>query len=302
VGRLDAFNLPDGGDVTFRRVDADAWVTDYPSGWVLALAAALTTIADRFRTDDEPVMLTDSSSVTYGHAELVAVVAESTETLMTGVRSDQVTTEQLAECGASSANLSIMAGAAAELDEVGSERHVELVSARDFFSRYTDRLMRALDPRVRPLGDGTFEMCWNPRDIAMLDALAKDVDGLLESDDASIVRLFPPAYGMDHERSAGYDALVRHELIERRRETLGVLREALELEIVTGEQLESLMRAMNDLRLVLGTELDVSEDDIKVATNHSEPAKWHAYLRLGMLLGQIVEALDGCLEEPDDED
>ena len=288
-------------ELTFRLVGADRWEAVYPEGWVLGLATALTSVADRFRSDDEPVTVTDSSDVTYRHHELVAVVAESTDTLMNGVRARQMTEEQLAECGASAANLSILASAAADLEEAGSARHVELVTARNFFSDFTARMLRSLDPRVRALGHDTYDLCWRQGDRDMLKILADDVDGLLESDDSSIVRLFPPAYGMDHERSAGYDALVRHELIERRRASLSILRESLDAETVNGEQLAVLMRAMNDLRLVLGTELDVSEEDSKIRLNHPDAAKWNAYLRMGMLLSQIIEALEGDLPEPDED-
>jgi hypothetical protein len=52
------------------------------------------------------------------------------------------------------------------------------------------------------------------------------------------------------------------------------------------------MRSINDLRLVVGTRLDVSEDDHeRVSPGDPRFADWLAYHRLTHLLGQIIQAL-----------
>jgi len=128
----------------------------------------------------------------------------------------------------------------------------------------------------------------------MVRDLSRELDALLDTDDPGVVRLFPPAYGPDQERSRDFDALARMELIESRRAALTVLADALDRAEVNGDDLASLMRAVNDLRLVIGTRLDVAEDEDP--TRHADgpdAAAWAAYERLGRLLSDIVDALGG---------
>jgi hypothetical protein len=247
----------------------------------------------------------------------VAVVGQSSRSLMDAVRSEELSTEELLDLGAAAANLAIVAESADggdlddldaldDLDEPAPVAHAEvlppggtedqggLVAARGLFRRLAERVWTALDPGVRHLPDGRYELAWRAADRTMVGVLASELDRLLDSDDPSIVRLFPPAYGSDAERSAGYDALARYELIDHRRESLEVLRTAIEAGPLDEDQLQAVMRSVNDLRLVLGTRLDVDEEqEPRVRPGDPDAPVVAAYLRLSHLLGQIVEALAG---------
>ena len=303
---------------TLRESETDVWMMSWHDGWVSELAAALSAVVEHVRGAHD-LELTDASGATFGHADLVAVVAESTDTLMESVRADRLTTAQLVEMGASAANLAIiatMAGTAdaadaadaaalLDLDDLDDERlepaslsadgdgeHRGLVAARHLFHRLADKVWSALDPGIRRLPDGRYELAWRAADRLMVGVLASELDELLDSDDPSIVRLFPPAYGTDAERSAGFDAIARYEMIDRRRESLQVLRSAIQSGPLDAEGLEAVMRSINDLRLVLGTRLDVTEDAEPVARPGDPDApRIAAYHRLSQLLGQIVGAL-----------
>ncbi len=300
-----------GLDPSFRvlEIAPDRWRLRWAEGWVATLAAGLTSVVDHVRNEPE-LHLTDASGTTFDRDDLVAVVSQSTDSVMSAVRSDELTTEALVDLGASAANLAIVANAGVGerlpdgpepvLPEGGGEVQGGLMAARDLFHRLAERIWSALDPGVRRLEDGRFELAWRAADRSMVGVLAGELDKLLESDDPSIVRLFPPAYGPDTERSAGYDALARHELIDRRRASLEVLRSAMESGPLDVEGLEAVMRAVNDLRLVLGTRLDVSEDqEPRLRVGDPEAAATAAYMRLSQLLGQIVGALeDSADDEP----
>lgn len=176
----------------------------------------------------------------------------------------------------------------------GSEREHELMGLLERISHLFERASRSLYSTVVPIGDDMFRLRWSAGDRAMIRALSEDLDRLLEGDDPSIVRLFPPAYGDDAERSRGYDALARSELIESRRAALTVLDDALGRDEIDGTRLATLMRAVNDLRLVIGTRLDVSEDGTpREAPNESDSVAQQAYERLSLLLSDIVGALGG---------
>ena len=57
------------------------------------------------------------------------------------------------------------------------------------------------------------------------------------------------------------------------------------------ERAGAFMRACNALRLVLGTRLDVSEDDHRIDPDDPDAPAWALYYFLSGLVGELVEAL-----------
>lgn len=166
--------------------------------------------------------------------------------------------------------------------------------------------MGRFSPRVRRRGVDRYRISLPEPEREVLAALVPQMRELLVSDDPSLTRLFPTAYADDPERDAGYHALVRDELIEKRFAALDVVEETLEAAgrgvDVDGETLSSWMRSLNDLRLVLGTRLDVGEHDdpADISPDHPEAAAWSLYHYLGMLVSFIVDALAEDLGPGDD--
>jgi len=111
--------------------------------------------------------------------------------------------------------------------------------------------------------------------------------------DPSLTRLFPTAYPDDVERDAEYQSLVRDDLLERRLTALDVMDETLDADIITEAHLTTWMGVVNDLRLVLGTRLDVSEEMDEVDPDDPDAPLYAAYHYLAWLLENIVEALAG---------
>ena len=61
---------------------------------------------------------------------------------------------------------------------------------------------------------------------------------------------------------------------------------------IAEDELFAWMGAINDLRLVLGTRLDVSEEtDLEVGPEHPEAAAYALYAYLGWLLELLVDAV-----------
>ena len=69
--------------------------------------------------------------------------------------------------------------------------------------------------------------------------------------------------------------------------------DTLDADVLTAEDLESWLRALNDLRLFLGTRLDVSEEDLVRSLDPRDPrAEERAlYAYLSWLQEHVVEAL-----------
>lgn len=103
-------------------------------------------------------------------------------------------------------------------------------------------------------------------------------------------RLFPPAYS-DPAHVAlqdEYRRLMQDDLVERRRAECEAVMASAEAGELTEEQLLAWSRAINAIRLALGTYLDVSEDDAPHAPQTPEET---AYQWLSLLLEETIEAM-----------
>jgi hypothetical protein len=145
---------------------------------------------------------------------------------------------------------------------------------------------------VHPTDDGRFGMDLPSGVRAMLVDLVARLEELLRSDAEVVRRVFPTAYPEDAEKEAGFQALVRGELIDRHTASAALIAETADHDTLSEDELTSWMTAINALRLVFGTALDVSEDDEPVHDPDGEDAPARlAYHVLGELVDDIVHAL-----------
>jgi len=116
---------------------------------------------------------------------------------------------------------------------------------------------------------------------------------LLDSDDPVLDRLYPVAYPNDEDRETEYRLLVRDELRSSHQAALAALEESADAERLDEEQLLAWMRAINEVRLVVGTRLDVTEEGDERPDEPGDPRgpAFAVYDYLTWLQGTIVEAL-----------
>jgi hypothetical protein len=154
-------------------------------------------------------------------------------------------------------------------------------------------------PRVfKPTADGSFAVHLSTEAREWLVDLADQLDGLLDSDTGETRRLFPTAYPDDPELDAGYQILARQELTDGRRAAIELMRSTSSSDVFTETELAAWMGIVNDLRLVLGTKLDVGEDDEEeLDVDRPDFEAQLVYRELGLLLGEIVDALATTLPE-----
>jgi len=112
----------------------------------------------------------------------------------------------------------------------------------------------------------------------------------------SLKRLFPPAYTGDDDAERSYVALARADLLAHHRRALHILSETASAKSLDAEQLQGWLTALNDVRLVLGTVLDISEE-VEV-TDEPVSQQLIAYYYLSGLQGEVVEFLAGWLPDP----
>lgn len=139
-------------------------------------------------------------------------------------------------------------------------------------------------------GPGTFKVAFPSHIRDFLVQISGELNAALDADHPALTRLFPTAYPDDPERDAGYQVFAHGELIDQRRGAIQRLGETARDTEVDAETLSQWMRVINDTRLVLGTILDVSEDDQTPVDEHNEEV-FDVYELLGYLLSEIIEAL-----------
>lgn len=150
--------------------------------------------------------------------------------------------------------------------------------------------------RIRRTRDGRFELRLPAEERQLLATLAPQLKALIEEEggEPSLRRLFPTAYANDAEADAEYQRLMRDDLVASRLATLDIVVETATQTSVSEDELVAWMSAINALRLVLGTRLDVSETlDIEqeVADDHPMASAYAVYGWLSFVLEEIVAAL-----------
>ena len=137
--------------------------------------------------------------------------------------------------------------------------------------------------------DGGVLLRLSPEERSLLAMLAAELRQQLsgEASDPSFQRLFPPAYE-DEEDERAYRDLAGDDLLNGRRVALELLEATAESDRLTAEEADAWLRALNDLRLVLGTRLDVQEGTLLDEPRTPELA---IYGYLSWLQEQLVAAL-----------
>ena len=158
--------------------------------------------------------------------------------------------------------------------------------------------------RISRTRHGTYALRLPTPERELLANLVGQLRELLEltTDDPSVRRLFPTAYHDDAERDREYQQLVRDELLERRLAALDTVEATCMADQLDEAQLTGWLTALNDLRLVLGTRLDISEDQDALAEDHPDAPALAVYGYLSVLLDDAVDALAEDLPPPAEPD
>jgi uncharacterized protein DUF2017 len=147
---------------------------------------------------------------------------------------------------------------------------------------------------IEPTRAGDFRLRLSVGERELLRELPAELLGLLtaEPDDPVLERLFPPAYEDDEAEEIEYQRLMHGELVDGRREALRVLETTADRERLAANELHAWLGALNDLRLVLGTRLGVSEEVYERDLDPRDPQAYDlaVYAYLSWLQEHVVEA------------
>jgi len=140
---------------------------------------------------------------------------------------------------------------------------------------------------VKRLRSGRYELRLSAPERDLLRDLPRQLKELMaETDDPSLRRLFPPAYIDDPEGEAEYRRLVGEDLLAGRQAALDTMAATVDATELDEAQITAWLSCLNDLRLVLGTQLDVSEDEAPADTPIHQ-----VYYYLTMMEDAVINAL-----------
>lgn len=164
------------------------------------------------------------------------------------------------------------------------------------------RLRRKKPTSLIEREDDGFRVYLLAEDRSAIASLMADMRDVLVSggQSASLRRLHPPAYHLaaDEEAEEEYQRLMHAELVASQIGALdtvaSVLADGFE-RLLTAEETHQLMVSTNYLRLVLGTMLDVGEDDDDdaVPSNEAAAMQLQLYRMLTWIVAAAVDALGG---------
>jgi hypothetical protein len=164
--------------------------------------------------------------------------------------------------------------------------------------------------RINRLADGRIAVRLAPREREILGALAQELAtatrGRADDDaetafdaanDAGLARLWPDALPDDPEASDAFRALTTADLEAARQERFEVLAQTLDHVYLDEAQASAWLGAVNDLRLVHGTRLGVTEATGSAAVDEADPdaGRTIVFLWLGWVEEQLVDALEAGL-------
>ena len=140
------------------------------------------------------------------------------------------------------------------------------------------------------------ELLEHPESEAGTDPLAKmlNMSGSTQiSEDPALARLFPDGYSDDEHASADFRRFTEQDLRAQKLAALTSVRDSLRdwtgKSSITAQQAQDWLKALNDLRLVLGTRLEIT-DEVETDFEANEPGI-HLYNYLTYLQGTLIDAL-----------
>jgi hypothetical protein len=151
--------------------------------------------------------------------------------------------------------------------------------------------------------DGGYAVHLDRNERELLRLLPAELRGAIDGDDPSLRRLFPPAHEDDPDAEREYRSLVGSGLLAGKLDALTTFERTTHEDRLTEEQLACWLGALESLRLVLGTQLDVTEETYTRELDPSDPAapRLALYAWLSWLQEETIQALASALPDaPDD--
>ena len=149
-----------------------------------------------------------------------------------------------------------------------------------------------LGSHIKRRRDGRFTLRLSVPERGLLRMLPREAQGLLDNrSDPVLKRVFPVAYPGNPDAENNYQELIGNEIARKHRDELDVLSSTADAAEIDVTQLGQWLGAIEVLRLMLGTSLDVGEELEEVPDSDPRSAQVSVYRYLSWLQGEVVDAL-----------
>jgi hypothetical protein len=151
---------------------------------------------------------------------------------------------------------------------------------------------------LRNQHDGTYGLELGSVERQVLTNLCGELSAALAEGESnpSLRRLFPPAYANDAEHERAYQSLVGDQLVQSRLSALETVERTCQSGVVTVDELGAWLTALNALRLVIGTQLDVGEQHDSHDVDERDP-DFHTHVVYDFLTGLLAVVLMELTEQ-----
>ena len=144
--------------------------------------------------------------------------------------------------------------------------------------------------------DGTYRIHLPNEEREILAALPGQLREALVAGEPTLYRLFPPAHPDDDAANAEYAHLVGKGLLEGKLLALDELERTAHEETLDANGLATWLGALESLRLVLGTQLDITEESYGVFdVDDPDAPRLALYHWLSWLQEEVVQAMSTSL-------
>ena len=146
---------------------------------------------------------------------------------------------------------------------------------------------------VRRTRGGEFAVSLSAEERNVLRSLPAQLRDILASheEDPGLRRLFPTAYPDDDELEAEYQSLMSPDLLASHAAALETMETTVDRDRLSEDEVLGWLGALNSLRLVLGTRLEVTEDMEFVDESDPRHPAFALYHYLTWLQDEVVTAL-----------
>ena len=144
---------------------------------------------------------------------------------------------------------------------------------------------------IRRIDQGRFEIDLHPQIRQLLLDLKEMTLSHVEEGSPAAKRIYPVAYQSSPEMEMDFERLTREPLTDRHRQNLNIFESSLSKSELSEDEAHAWMGALNDIRLVLGTALDIAEDQEAPDENDPNYDGYVVYDLLTYLQGMLIEEM-----------
>ena len=158
-----------------------------------------------------------------------------------------------------------------------------------------------VDPRVVRQPDGRYRLNLPKPERAVIRQFPAQLRAELEDPDhPDLRRVFPPASNDDERVIREYRELLGDQLLDGHRQAVDTMEATADRDELDEEQILAWLSTVNDLRLILGTRLGVTDDfqdEDGLPDDDPRAQAWALYHYLAFFEDQIIEALSAAFPD-----